>query len=322
MRLTFCGVRGSTPAPGTEFVRYGGHTSCVALSRDGDEPTLVLDGGTGLQRLTTVLAGAPFRGTLLLGHLHWDHTHGMPFFASGALPGSRVDVVLPDQLDPGVSPEDVLARAFSPPHFPIRPAQLGDGWSFRALQPGRLELEGFDVLAREIPHRGGRTFGYRVTDGNRSIAYLSDHSPLGLGPGPQDMGEFHDAALELADGVDVLIHDAQHLCGEFPRLAFLGHSTVDYAVQLGALARCQRVVLFHHDPRRTDTEIDELLAAARNPVVSVSAAAEGMIIDLPATSAATTIRWSDVFSTEWRSQDPAPCPAADLPVRSVLDEPA
>ncbi|MEC9050840.1 MAG: MBL fold metallo-hydrolase, partial [Actinomycetota bacterium] len=82
MRVTFCGVRGSTPAAGPDFVRYGGHTSCVAVAPDGGRPSLLLDGGTGLMRVTEMLGATPFDGTLLLGHLHWDHTHGIPFFKS------------------------------------------------------------------------------------------------------------------------------------------------------------------------------------------------------------------------------------------------
>ncbi|HZQ86007.1 MAG TPA: hypothetical protein VFA83_14260, partial [Acidimicrobiales bacterium] len=95
MRLLVCGVRGSTPAPGAEFVRYGGNTSCVAVAADNDAPRLVLDAGTGLQRLSRVLAGQPFRGSVLIGHLHWDHTHGIPFFPAGDNPGSKVDVYMP-----------------------------------------------------------------------------------------------------------------------------------------------------------------------------------------------------------------------------------
>ncbi|MDQ3717157.1 MAG: MBL fold metallo-hydrolase, partial [Actinomycetota bacterium] len=83
MRIQLCGVRGSTPAPGRDFVRYGGNTSCVALAHDGAEPTLLLDAGTGLSRVSRILEGRPFQGTILLGHLHWDHTHGLPFFRSG-----------------------------------------------------------------------------------------------------------------------------------------------------------------------------------------------------------------------------------------------
>ena len=83
MRITFCGVRGSTPAPGADFVRYGGNTSCVAIGQGDEDPGLLLDGGTGLASVTRLLEGRPFVGTILLGHLHWDHTHGLPFFASG-----------------------------------------------------------------------------------------------------------------------------------------------------------------------------------------------------------------------------------------------
>ena len=81
IRDSFLGVRGSTPAPGAEFVRYGGHTSSVALSHDDrDGPSLILDAGTGIRRATELLRGRPFDGTVLLSHLHWDHVHGLPFF--------------------------------------------------------------------------------------------------------------------------------------------------------------------------------------------------------------------------------------------------
>src|SRR5207248_5595265 len=142
--------------------------------------------------------------------------------------------------------EQVLARAFSPPHFPIRPRQLGDNWRFHNLEPGEYTIEGFSVLAKEIPHKGGRTFGYRVSDGRATIAYLSDHSPVSLGPGPEGFGEYHDDALELAGGVDLLIHDAQHTAAEFPARAFMGHSAIDYAVELARRAGARRLPLLHH----------------------------------------------------------------------------
>ena len=83
MRLHLCGTRGSTPAPGADYVRYGGHTSCVAVAHDGEIPTLILDAGTGLREVTPLLAGRPFGGVILLSHLHWDHVHGLPFFRGG-----------------------------------------------------------------------------------------------------------------------------------------------------------------------------------------------------------------------------------------------
>ncbi len=278
MRLLVCGVRGSTPAPGPEFVRYGGNTSCIAVLADDDErPRLVLDAGTGLQPLSREFSGEAFVGTILLGHLHWDHTHGLPFFPAGYHPDAKVRLLLPEQ---GEDAEELLARAFSPPHFPIWPRQLGDGWTFDNLKEGEHEIEGFHVLAREIPHKGGRAFGYRVDHGSSSFAYLSDHSPVAYGPGPQGFGPYHEAALALATGVDLLIHDAQHTAAEFPSRSFMGHSAVDYPVGLAREAGARKVLLFHHDPPRTDDEIDAIVESVRGGPVPVEAAAEGVVITL------------------------------------------
>ena len=276
MRLYICGVRGSTPAPGSDFVRYGGNTSCVALAHADGAPTLVLDAGTGLQRLTQVLDGQSFRGAILLGHLHWDHTHGVPFFRAGDHPDARVDLYMPAQGDPVA----VLARVLSPPHFPIGPTDLRGDWRFHALEPGDHAIEGFTVTAREIPHKGGRTYGYRISDGRATIAYLSDHSPIALGPGPDGLGEYHDNALELAHEADVLLHDAQYTAAEMKERAEFGHSAVDYAIGLAERAGVRRLLLFHHDPPRTDDAIDELVRASQRPGLEIAAAAEGTVIDL------------------------------------------
>ena len=239
---------------------------------------MVLDAGTGLQQLPLALHGQPFRGTVLLSHLHWDHTHGMPFFRSGMMDGHRVDVYLPEQ---GVEAEDLLARVISPPHFPVRPKQLGDGWTFHTIDPGRYQIEGFTVEAREIPHKGGRTFGYRISDTSSTLAYLPDHSPISLGPGPDGTGVYHDAALGLAHGADLLVHDSQHTAAELPELAFLGHSAVEYAVALAERAGARQVALFHHDPWRSDADIDAFVARHVLAPVRVLAAYDGLVADLP-----------------------------------------
>ena len=283
MRVVLCGVRGSTPAPGPEFVRHGGHTSCVAFALDGDDaPSLVLDAGTGLQRLTRVLDGRPFRGTILLGHLHWDHTHGLPFFAAGDRPDADVRLLVPAQDGAGEGgAEELLARAFAPPHFPIRPSQLEGSWAFDGLEAGEHTVGGFSVLALDIPHGGGRTFGFRVSDGRASVAYLSDHSPVQAGGGPDGLGEYHDAALRLARGVDVLVHDAQITADEFAAKARYGHSAAEYAMGLAEAAGSRRLVLFHHDPGRTDDQLDALVGRLSGGPVPVVAAAEGMVVTLP-----------------------------------------
>jgi ribonuclease BN (tRNA processing enzyme) len=238
----------------------------------------VLDAGSGIRSVTGLLGEHPFAGSIVLGHLHWDHTQGLPFFAGADRPDARTDLYMPAQGDA----EEVLRRVMSPPHFPITPAELRGTWRFLGLEPDTpCDIEGFTVVAREIPHKGGRTFGFRVSDATATIAYLSDHCPTVLGPGPDGLGEYHEAALTLADHCDLLIHDAQYLDEELPTRASFGHSSSGYAARLAERAWARRVLLYHHDPPRTDEDIDVVVASHAHDPVPVSAAVEGMVIDLP-----------------------------------------
>ena len=256
MKIRLLGVRGSTPAPGPDFLRYGGHTSCVAVTASGQrDPTLLLDAGTGLRCVTGMVAGPAFRGSILLSHLHWDHVCGLPFFAAGDHPDSEVDVYLPAQE--GSSGRDLLARSMSPPSFPIGPEGLRGRWAFQAVEPGSLPIAGFEVTCAELVHKGGRTYGYRVSDGTGSLAYLPDHSP-GLG--------LSDAALELAEGVDVLLHDAQFVQSERAMADEYGHATVPDAVAVAVGAKAGILVLTHHSPTRTDDQLDALAATLVAPM--------------------------------------------------------
>jgi phosphoribosyl 1,2-cyclic phosphodiesterase len=280
MRVHLCGVRGSAPAVGVDFIGVGGNTSCVAIAHDDEDvPRLVLDAGTGLRTVTTLLAGEPFRGTILLGHLHWDHTYGLPFFRAGDRPDAATRLLVPEQ---GVPAIDLIGGFMGPPAFPIGPERLRGNWTFESIDEGLHSIEGFDVLAREIPHKGGRTFGYRISDGVSSIAYLSDHGPAGvLGPGPEGFGPYHEAALELCHEVDLLIHDAQYTAAELPERANFGHSAGEYAVELAKRCGASSLLLFHHDPDRTDQEVGAIERAFRSSAGPVVVAArEGETISL------------------------------------------
>jgi phosphoribosyl 1,2-cyclic phosphodiesterase len=258
VKLRFCGVRGSTPAPGPDFVRVGGHTSCLAVWPDGSTlPRLILDAGTGIRTVTPLLGGGPFRGTVLLTHLHWDHVQGLPFFRAGDRDDAVVDLLLPDE---GVPAASLLARSMSPPHFPIGPEGLQGRWRFATVGEGWREVEGLAVLAREVPHKGGVTFGYRVEGPAGSFAYLPDHLPTGGG----DRGPIRTPASvrELTQGVDLLVHDAQFIAAESALARDYGHATVEQAVALAAAAGVGELVLFHHSPERTDAEAEALLRAA------------------------------------------------------------
>jgi phosphoribosyl 1,2-cyclic phosphodiesterase len=273
-------VRGSTPAPGKDFVRYGGHTSCVALTADGDDaPTLVLDAGAGLRKVTRMLDGAPFTGTILLSHLHWDHTLGLPFFAAADHTDSQPTVLLPEQ-ESGADATSVLTGVMQPPYFPITPTQMRGHWTFATLAPGEHQIEGFTVLAREIPHKGGRTYGYRVSDQHSTFTYMPDHCPTALGAGEHGFGEYHPAALALTHDADLLVHDAQLFPEELAAEADFGHAVADYSVELARLAGAHTVALFHHRYTRTDDELDELARRLAGDSPNVIVATEDTEIEL------------------------------------------
>jgi phosphoribosyl 1,2-cyclic phosphodiesterase len=276
--LLFCGVRGSTPAPGAEFVRVGGHTSCVALAHDEEPWRLAHDAGTGSRPVTDRLDGRPFVGSIVLTHLHWDHVQGLPFFAAADRDDARVRVVMPDQTGAdGVmrEPADVLALAMSPPHFPIGPDGLRGEWTFESVKPGSHRIEGFDVVAFDVPHKGGRTYGYRVSDGVSSIAYIPDHCPE---------IETTPAIARECDGVDLLLHDAQFLEHERAVADLYGHATVGDAIDLARRSHAPRLALFHHSPARRDDEVDAIGTAAietgEGLGVEVIVAREEDVIDL------------------------------------------
>ena len=266
------GVRGSTPAPGPDFVRYGGHTSCLTLTARGDDvPSLVLDAGTGLRSLTPLLGGHPFRGSMVLTHMHWDHMMGLPFFSAGDRAGAHVDLYVPAQN--GLSGRDLLAQAFSPPAFPITPEGLHGDWTFHEIDASTRTIEGFAVTPVDVEHKGGRTFCLRVDDEEGSLAYLPDHAPA---------AGMSDELTALLKGVDVLVHDAQFLDHERPVAVDYGHATVQDSIRLALELQVGALVLFHHSPARTDAALDEI--AGWTPVMAkgmpVVAAQDGMTLDV------------------------------------------
>lgn len=269
VQLTFLGVRGSTPAPGPDFIRYGGHTSCVAVRRSPEElPTLVLDAGTGLRNLTPLLKGAAFDGSILLSHLHWDHVQGFPFFSAGDRDDARVDVYMAAQ--DGRSARDLMAQFMSPPAFPITPEGLRGDWTLHTVEAGGFTAEGYSVTSFDVSHKGGRTYGYRIEHGGSSVVYVPDHAPE-AGISTETLAAF--------EGVDVFIHDAQFLDFERPRAVDYGHATVNDTVRLAEAAGVGRIVLFHHGPMRTDNALDRIMdgIACSLPVV---VAREGLTIEV------------------------------------------
>jgi len=276
MNVSFFGVRGSTPCACRDLARYGGNTACVALESPGHDP-VVLDLGTGLRYWgETQPQDGSFRGSALVTHLHWDHVQGLPFFVPVLRPGARLDVYGPPSE--GMTLEAAFHEFLRPPFFPVRIEDLDGEIVFHDMLDEVLAVGDAKVTSRTVPHCG-RTAGYRVQFDGTTVAYVSDHQ----GPADGSM-DIADSVLELAEDVDLLIHDAQYTPAEFATKRTWGHCTVDYAVWLAAEAGVKRLALFHHDPGRGDDEVDQLAAAARSTGeargVEVIAASEGLTLQL------------------------------------------
>jgi phosphoribosyl 1,2-cyclic phosphodiesterase len=277
--VNFWGVRGSTPCEGPRYARYGGHSSCVAVEAEHQAP-VVFDLGTGLRNYGDHLDGE-FHGSVMLTHLHWDHVQGLPFFVPLHRPGSTVDVYGPRQ-DAGAALGDVFAQLMRPPFFPIRPTDLGGDVRFHDTGDDDFPVGQAKVRSRWVRHVGP-TLGFRIDWNGASVAYIPDHGP---GCCPDDPDDYvpHEV-LELCDGVDLLIHDAQHTAAEWGPKRSWGHCTIDYAVHVARESGAHKLALFHHDPAHGDNAIDVITRDA-NDVASklgapeVVAAYEGMRVHL------------------------------------------
>ncbi len=279
MRVRFYGVRGSVPAPGPETARYGGNTSCVDV-RLGDGSIIVLDAGTGMRKLGDALLGEQHSSpvNLLLSHTHWDHILGLPFF--GPLWKQETELLIyPLATD---AQERFQRTIFDDIHFPVSANDIPAKVEF--MRPEGIEWRIGSARVRRIGlNHPGSAQGFRIDDDDgSSIAYLTDNelsAPSAIVT-PDDLARF-------AEGVDLLIHDSQYIQADMPAKLGWGHSVVDDVLRLGVLATPRTLALFHHDPDRTDAELDRMGERSANWIgehtkaTSLIVASEGMTLDLP-----------------------------------------
>jgi CRP-like cAMP-binding protein/phosphoribosyl 1,2-cyclic phosphodiesterase len=291
MKIRFWGTRGSVPTPGPRTARFGGNTSCIEVRAD-DGTCLVIDCGTGAREMGAHLLAEhaqPPDIHLLIGHTHWDHIQGFPFFGPAYVPGCLINVYSPPGLEDTL--EASLSGQMQYTYFPVRLNDLRARILFRELGEGRFQVGGLTVETQYLNHTAP-SLGYRLSVGGTTIVYASDHEPYwwpGQAPrklwSPVHPGDVRH--LAFLEGADVLIHDAQYLDREYPAKRGWGHSTVNYVTDLACLAGVRQLVLFHHDPTHDDRFVATTArAAARRAAghahdLQVLAAAEGMEIVLP-----------------------------------------
>jgi diguanylate cyclase (GGDEF)-like protein len=292
--VRFWGTRGSIASPGEHTARFGGNTSCVEV-RAPDGTVIVLDCGTGARELGAHLVRtlpAPLRLHLFIGHTHWDHIQGFPFFVPAFLPGAELNVYAP--LGFQQSLEEAMAGQMEYSYFPVKLRDLRSRIHFTELEEGFFRVGDVLVETQYLNHTAP-TIGYRMSSGGATVAYVTDHEPFwksedGILHHPGD--QRHVAFMR---GADLVIHDAQYTHEEYTDRLGWGHSTVEYATDVALAAGAKRLALFHHDPAHDDTAMDQLEVDARarvkecRGVLDVFAAREGLELHVDGSNRATPV---------------------------------
>jgi phosphoribosyl 1,2-cyclic phosphodiesterase len=280
MEATFFGTRGSLPVPGPRTVKYGGNTSCTAVT-SSQGTLVVLDMGTGSFALGQALAatGKPIKGHVLISHTHWDHIQGLPFFAPFFRAGNEWDVYAPRGLSGSL--RETLSGQMQYTYFPLELEQLGATIRYHDLVEGALTLEDIAVRAQYLNHPA-MTLGYRLEADGETIVYALDHEPFdpALAGGTGNIVDLDRRHVDFLKDADLVIHDAQYLANEFAAKVGWGHSTVEYALHVAHTAGVRRLALAHHDPNRCDEALDELVEhfKSQSSGVELLAAAEGTTV--------------------------------------------
>jgi ribonuclease BN (tRNA processing enzyme) len=240
-------------APGPATIRYGGNTSCIEVELS-DGMTVILDAGSGVRELGQRLVQRdPGSLHVCLTHLHLDHVEGLGFFAPLWTPGWKLRFCGPPSAT--TSLRDRVARYLSPPLFPIGLAEAPAEAVFEDVPREPWRVGSAVIEAAAVEHRGP-TVGYRIEDEGQVLVYLPDHEPY-LTAALDDRPEWI-SGWALATGADLLLHDSQYTTDEYTNRVGWGHSSVAHAAEFARAAGVRQLGLFHHDPMRSDRELEEL----------------------------------------------------------------
>jgi ribonuclease Z len=272
MRVKFWGVRGSTPTPQPENLRYGGNTPCVEVRVNGSQ--YIFDCGTGLRQLgKQMLAeaqGKPITSNIFLTHFHWDHIQGLPFFWPLYENKAHRFTLHSSTRTPNF--QIALERQMADPYFPVRMDQIKAQMAFFDIGEDRIAFDDCAITSISLNHPQG-CLGFRIETEKRAVVYATDNEP--------GVAKFDRNVRKLAKNADVLIYDAQFLPEEYENgRRGWGHSTWVEAVSVANDAGVKELILFHHDPDHDDACVDAIVRQAQQNFPQTRAAAEGMEIEV------------------------------------------
>jgi len=270
------GTRGSIPSPGSHTARYGGNTTSFEV-RQGDT-RLIFDAGSGIRSLGLDLLenGGDFHH-IFLTHFHWDHIQGFPFFHPLYHPDIDIRIVGPKQNN--IDVRSLFAGQMGPIYFPVPFSVVAATMSFEHLNEGTYEVGDVTLRTMRVKHPS-YVIGFRIEVGGKVVCFVPDDEI------ESDMYEVEDGwyerVVDFVRGADLLIHDSMYTDEEYPNRVGWGHSTFTQSLKLAEEGEVKKLLFFHHDPTRSDDELDEIVnrvrddALARGCTVEMEAAAEGI----------------------------------------------
>ncbi len=262
MKTAFWGVRGSIPTPGKDFKKYGGNTPCVEL-RCGDT-ILVFDAGTGIRgfgkSLLAEAGGRPVSVHVLFSHTHWDHIQGFPFFEIAYLKGNSITLYGGHTVN---DLEKLILRQMEREYFPVTLFELAADIRFVTLRDNPFRINDVTVYFTHLFHPG-LSLGFRVEYRGKVFVYATDNEILN----DPEMGGYNDRNVgNLIRGADILIAECQYTEEEYRKKIGWGHSSIEQVVSIANRYGVKNLFAFHHDPDRTDREIDRMVRRARKLAV-------------------------------------------------------
>jgi len=273
MHARFWGVRGSTPTPQKENMRYGGNTSCIELRTDSPE-VLILDGGTGIRllgkKLEEEFAGRPIKAHIFFSHFHLDHIQGIPFFGPLYNSKNHFTFYFAERHDAKLV-LDAVSGIMASPYFPVDMSNLPCGRNFISLNEGTLSVANTTIDVLPLNHPQG-SLGFRLMHHGKTLTYCTDVE-LGV--------EWSDTNVrKLAHEADLFIVDSQYTPEELPAHRGWGHSSWKQGVEIGNEANAAQLALFHYNPNHEDAAIEQMLENAKKGHPNVIATWEGLEVTI------------------------------------------